>query len=118
LPRFRQRLYGILDQGSGADGLSAVVNWTLIGLIVMSLTASVLESVPRLAAQYGEALEAIEYVALITFSIEYAAVDGDRAPALAAVRCNSFTPALCGQPGRADRSRRRAAVLAVAVRSG
>ena len=71
--RFRQRLYGILDQGSGVDGLGAVVNWTLIVLIVVTLTATVLESVPRLAAQYGEAFEAIEYAALITFSIEYAA---------------------------------------------
>lgn len=71
--RFRQRLYGILDQGSGADSLSAVANWTLIGLIVVTLTATVLESVPRLAAQYGAAFEEIEYVALITFSIEYAA---------------------------------------------
>jgi voltage-gated potassium channel len=71
--RFRQRLYGILDQGSGVDGVGAVVNWTLIVLIVVTLTATVLESVPRLAAQYGEAFEAIEYAALITFSIEYAA---------------------------------------------
>jgi voltage-gated potassium channel len=71
--RFRQRLYGILDQGSGVDGLGAVVNWTLIVLIVVTLTATVLESVPRLAAQYGEGFEAIEYAALITFSIEYAA---------------------------------------------
>jgi len=71
--RFRQRLYGVLDQGSSVDGLSAVVNWALIGLIVVTLTATVLESVPRLAALYGEAFEAIEYIALITFSIEYAA---------------------------------------------
>jgi voltage-gated potassium channel len=71
--QFRQRLYGILDQGSGVDSLGAAVNRTLIGLIVVTLTATVLESVPRLAAQYGEAFEAIEYTALITFSIEYAA---------------------------------------------
>jgi voltage-gated potassium channel len=71
--RFRQRLYGILDQGSGVGGVSAVVNWTLIGLIVVTLTATVLESLPRLVAQYAEAFEAIEYTALVTFSIEYAA---------------------------------------------
>jgi voltage-gated potassium channel len=72
-PQFRQRLYGILDQGSGVDRFGVVVNWTLIGLIVVTLTATVPESVPRLAAQYGEAFEAIEYTALVTFSIEYAA---------------------------------------------
>jgi voltage-gated potassium channel len=73
LARFRQRLYGILDQGSGADRLSAAVNWTLIGLIVVTLAATVLESVPRLAALHDEAFEAIEYIALVTFTIEYAA---------------------------------------------
>jgi voltage-gated potassium channel len=71
--QFRQRLYGVLDQGSDADRLSAAVNWTLIGLIIVTLASTVLESVPRLAAQYGTAFEAIEYAALITFSIEYAA---------------------------------------------
>ena len=71
--QFRQRLYGILDQGSGVDSFGAVVNWTLIGLIIVTLASTVLESVPRLAALYGEAFEAIEYIALVTFSIEYAA---------------------------------------------
>jgi voltage-gated potassium channel len=71
--RFRHVLYGILDQGSGVGGLSAIVNWTLIGLIVLTLIATVLESVPRLAAQYGEAFAAIEFAALVTFSIEYGA---------------------------------------------
>ena len=46
----RQRLYGILDQGSGVDSFGAVVNWTLIGLIIVTLALTVLESVPRLAA--------------------------------------------------------------------
>jgi voltage-gated potassium channel len=70
--RFRQRLFGILDQGSGT-GLGAVVNWTLIALIAVTLTATVLESVPRLAALHGKAFEAIEYAALGIFSVEYAA---------------------------------------------
>ena len=33
--RLRQRLYGILDQDPGVDGLSTTVNWGLIGLIVV-----------------------------------------------------------------------------------
>jgi voltage-gated potassium channel len=71
--RFRRRLYGILDEGSGVDRPSVVVNWTLIGLIIVTLAATILESVPNLAALHGTAFEAIEYIALITFSIEYAA---------------------------------------------
>ena len=71
--RLRQRLYGIVEQGADDDGLGAVVNWTLIGLIIATLTATVLESVPRLAAAHGEVFEAIEYAALMIFSVEYAA---------------------------------------------
>ena len=69
--RFRQRLYEILDHGVGR--LGAVVNWTLVGLIAVTLTATVLESVPRLAVRYQGTFAAIELVALIAFSIEYAA---------------------------------------------
>ena len=65
--RLRQRLYGILDQGSGADILGAAVNWALIGLIVLTLLATVFESVPRLAAAHDGLFETIESAALITF---------------------------------------------------
>lgn len=73
ISRLRQRLYGVLDQGLGSDGLSTAANRALIGLIVITLTATVMESVPRLAAGYADAFGAIEYIALIAFSIEYAA---------------------------------------------
>lgn len=71
--RFRQRLYGVLDQGSGINGLGVIVTWALIGLIVVTLAATVMESVPRLTIRYGKAFEVIEYIALVAFSIEYAA---------------------------------------------
>jgi voltage-gated potassium channel len=73
LTRFRQRLYGILELGPAAGALGAAVNWILIGLIVATLTATVLESVPRLAAAYPRTFQIIEIVALVAFSIEYAA---------------------------------------------
>jgi voltage-gated potassium channel len=71
--RFRQRLYGVLELGSGAGGLGLLVNWFLIALIVLTLVATVLESVPRLAAAHGGVFEAIEDIALAVFSIEYVA---------------------------------------------
>ena len=73
LARFRQRLAAVLDQGSAVDGLAGLVNWALIGVILLTLAAAVLESVPRLAAAHSKAFEIIEYAALIVFSIEYAA---------------------------------------------
>lgn len=69
----RQRLYGVLEGGAGSGRAALVVNWLLIGLIVATLVATVLESVPRLAATYGEIFEAVEVVALAMFTLEYAA---------------------------------------------
>jgi voltage-gated potassium channel len=71
--RLRQRFYVILDQGAVADAASALVNGVLIALIVVTLAETVLESVPRLVAAHGSLFKAIEAIALIIFSIEYAA---------------------------------------------
>jgi len=67
----RSRLYGVLELWPTSGGLSATVNWILISLIVATLTATVLESVPRLANAHSALFEAIEYAALVVFSIEY-----------------------------------------------
>ena len=70
LRRLRSRLYGVLELG-GVGLLGPMVNWVLIGLIVVTLTATVLESVPSLANAHSALFEAIEYAALAVFSIEY-----------------------------------------------
>lgn len=69
--RIRQRLYGALE-GSGV-GLSALIQRGLIGLVVLTLLATIFESVPRFDAAYGRVFETIEYVALVIFTLEYAA---------------------------------------------
>jgi voltage-gated potassium channel len=73
LGRPRQQLYGVLELGPAAGSVGATVNWILIGLIIVTLAATVLESVPRLAGAHGALFETIEYVALTTFSVEYLA---------------------------------------------
>jgi voltage-gated potassium channel len=73
IARIRQWLYGVLELGPGAGGLATTANWFLIALIVVTLIATVLESVPRFAAAHGELFDAIEIVALVVFTIEYAA---------------------------------------------
>jgi voltage-gated potassium channel len=70
---FRRRVYAILDHGVGADGLSLALNRFLIVLIVVTLTATVIESVPDLAKTYALPLSAIEWAATLIFSLEYAA---------------------------------------------
>ncbi|MBU6464247.1 MAG: hypothetical protein KGL35_10345 [Bradyrhizobium sp.] len=69
----RARLYSILELGPTAGRLAATINWILIGLIIVTLTGTVLESLQRFANAYGRLFNVVEYVALTVFSIEYLA---------------------------------------------
>ena len=69
----RRRAYAILEQGDGAGGVSLALNRFLILLIVVTLTATVIESVPDLAKTYALPLSVIEWIATLVFSLEYAA---------------------------------------------
>lgn len=73
LDRLRPRLYGVLELGPTAGRLGTTISWILICLIVVTLTATVMESVPRLANAYGNLFDIVEYAALTVFSIEYLA---------------------------------------------
>jgi voltage-gated potassium channel len=68
----RRRLYIVLEQGS-IDVTSIVVNYVLVALIVVTLAATVLESVPSLAAMYSISFRAVELMAVTIFSVEYLA---------------------------------------------
>ncbi len=70
---WRRRLYAILEQDSSNDGASLAVNGLLVFLVVITLTATVLESVPRLAITYAEPFRGIEIVATAVFTLEYLA---------------------------------------------
>jgi len=69
----RRRVYVVLEQGGGAGGISLFLHWLLIVLIVVTLTATVVESVPDMATAYALPLSAIEWAATVIFSLEYAA---------------------------------------------
>jgi voltage-gated potassium channel len=69
----RRRVYAVLEQGDGAGGVSPALNGFLIALIVVTLAATVIESVPDLAKTYALPLSAIEWTATLVFSLEYAA---------------------------------------------
>ena len=72
LRRARRRLYLILDQSADVGGISASINGILIGVIVVTLAATVMQSVPSIAAAHERAFEVVEYAAAAIFSIEYA----------------------------------------------
>jgi voltage-gated potassium channel len=70
--RARRRLYLLLDQSAEVGRFSASIDWILIVVIVMTLAATVMQSVPAMAAAHGRAFEVVEYAAAAVFSIEYA----------------------------------------------
>jgi voltage-gated potassium channel len=69
----RRRLYAILEQDSATGRLSLLVSYGLIALIVLTLIATVLESIPALNDAYRSSFYLIELVAVSVFSVEYAA---------------------------------------------
>lgn len=71
--KLRRRAYAILEQGDGGGGISLALNRFLILLIVVTLTATVIESVPEMARTYALPLGIIEWTATLVFSLEYAA---------------------------------------------
>ena len=71
--RLRHQIYNALELGSGFGGAGAAIDGALILLIVVTLTSTVLESVPRFNAAYGRLFEILEVIALSVFSVEYIA---------------------------------------------
>lgn len=71
-PALRRRVFEALDQSS-TESASRVVDLTLIGLVVVNVLATILESVPRLSERYDALFSGIEIVSVAVFTLEYAA---------------------------------------------
>lgn len=69
----RKRCHEILDGGSPHDRLSWLVHRGLVVLILVSVTAVVLESVPWLLQHYGMIFHGVEFFAASIFTLEYLA---------------------------------------------
>ncbi|MCP5068476.1 MAG: ion transporter [bacterium] len=67
----RRRIFEILDRGGSGDLPSRICDGSLMVLIVLSVTAAVLESVPEFALAYGSAFATFEFVSVMIFSVEY-----------------------------------------------
>ena len=61
----RRRVYAVLDHGDGVYGIGLALNRFLIALIVVTLAATVIESVPDLAKTYALPLRMIEWSATL-----------------------------------------------------
>ena len=68
---WRRRVYQVLDQGPVGDGTAVLVDRLLVVLILVNLVAVALESMPQLRAAYRPVFEAVEYISLVVFTVEY-----------------------------------------------
>jgi voltage-gated potassium channel len=67
----RSSVYELLEGAASSTRLGASINRLIGLLIVASVSATVIESVPRLGAEYQGLFKAIEIACLAAFSIEY-----------------------------------------------
>jgi len=71
-PTLRQRVHVSLEEGQAEGGLSQIVEYFLIVLIVTNVAAIILETVPRFDARYHRFFSTFEVVTVFVFAIEYA----------------------------------------------
>jgi voltage-gated potassium channel len=69
---WRRRAHLIIDHGAGDDLSARLVHGGLVALILINVSALVLESVPSLAASYARLFYWIELVSTVLFTLEYA----------------------------------------------
>ena len=67
----RRRVYLVLEQGSVGDPVSVAVDHALVVLILVNLVAVALESVRSLRVEYHPLFDAVEFISLVVFSVEY-----------------------------------------------
>jgi voltage-gated potassium channel len=70
--RLRRRVYQVLDGGLAGDRLASLIHAGLVALVLVSVAAVILESVPSLDARFGRFFIALELVAAAVFTAEYA----------------------------------------------
>jgi voltage-gated potassium channel len=69
--RWRRRTYQVLEGGAHGDQLSRIVHAGLVVLVLVSVGAVILETVPSLEARFGGLFFAMEIAAAVIFSAEY-----------------------------------------------
>jgi voltage-gated potassium channel len=67
----RQYIYEILESHAQSTRVGRIVNRFIVSLIVLSIGVTVLDSDPRLRAEYGTLFRWLELLCLVVFSVEY-----------------------------------------------
>ncbi|MDP8228488.1 MAG: ion transporter [Candidatus Electryoneaceae bacterium] len=67
----RKRTYEIIEKSSPDDIPGRIVDVFIVTLIILNVTAVILETIPELASLYGELFQYFELFSVVIFSIEY-----------------------------------------------
>jgi voltage-gated potassium channel len=70
-PRLRQRLSTLFDDDAPARGINSVFNALLAVLIVLNVTAVILDSVESIRERFGYLFQLVDEVATTVFIVEY-----------------------------------------------
>lgn len=71
LTNFRRRCYEVLDVGSLHDPLGRLIHRLLVLAVLVSVAATIVESVPAIHARFPRVFLAIEISAALIFTLEY-----------------------------------------------
>ncbi len=69
----RQRVFQVLEHGRRRDAASRTLDWLLVVLILADVAATVLHTVPEVAARHGSMLTVVDRLCVLVFAVEYAA---------------------------------------------
>jgi voltage-gated potassium channel len=67
----RKRIYDVLEVANPGDRVSRLVDLSILALILLNITAVILESVPAYKERFGSIFQQFELVSVALFSAEY-----------------------------------------------
>jgi len=67
----RRKVYEVIEGGQGETHASQIFDFTIVALIILNVTAAILETVPSIRAQYRGWLSGFETFTVCAFSVEY-----------------------------------------------
>ena len=69
----RARVFEILEHGRRREPASRAIDWLLIVLVVANVVATVAHTVPNIASSHGTALQLLDRLCMLVFTVEYLA---------------------------------------------
>ena len=69
--KWKKRIFEIISRAEDGDHVSAVFDWTIMALIILSIVTIILDSFQSLHVKYYALFQVLEVVTVIVFTIEY-----------------------------------------------